>query len=119
MGELSGIDDYQHCIPNYDYGAQTIYAMYDEMIWLKTEINPNGVNENLVTRTFDIQYRRGTHNKVVSSFYSYSVNHFDEVINKFSSFIRGNKIDGLDETTINMMPHGIHPDQVIRCKITD
>ncbi|PIP53999.1 MAG: hypothetical protein COX07_07685 [Bacteroidetes bacterium CG23_combo_of_CG06-09_8_20_14_all_32_9] len=94
-GELDGIEDYKYCVPIDDlYGAETVYAIYSEniaeMIWLQTSINPNGVNENLIARTFDIKYQKRIKGEVVERFYDYSIDS-DEVIKKFEGFLQKKK----------------------------
>lgn len=92
-GELDGIVDLKYCIDiGVLPGAETVYCMHSlgnicEMIWLSTEINPFGVNENLIARTFTIQYQKKLKGQVVDKFYGYSKNSYDEVIEKFELFL--------------------------------
>src|ERR1022692_2630435 len=70
-GESEGIENYQRCIPFDLYGAQTIYIIPDEdntMIWISTEIYPNGIIE----RTFTIDYTKIVKEESVGKFYNYS-----------------------------------------------
>lgn len=74
------------------YGAQTIYSSIvencTEMIWLKTNINPNGHNDGSIARTFNIQYNKEKGGKQVSKFYGYSLT-INEINNKFDIFLNG------------------------------
>lgn len=97
-GELDGIDEFIYCVDKGVLpGAQTVYFMHyqeniREMIWLSTEINPNGVGENLIARTFTIKYEKKVKGQLVDKFYDYSINSFDEVIEKFELLLSSDEI---------------------------
>jgi len=90
-GELYGIDDFIYCVPvTGSPEARTVYAMgsngISEMIWLVTEINPNGITENLFARTFSIKYQKKTKEKLVDNFFDFALDP-SEIIGRFEMFL--------------------------------
>lgn len=92
-GELDGIEDYKYCVDKGVLpGAETVYSMHyqgniHEMIWLSTEINPNGIGDNLIARTFSLMYQKKVKGQLVAKFYDSTINSFDEVIEKLELFL--------------------------------
>lgn len=75
-GETDGFENYQNYIcDDLLHNAENIYTMNNdsifEMIWINTEINPNGVNDNLIARTFTIMYKKKVKEQLVKKFYDY------------------------------------------------
>lgn len=102
-GELDVIDDFKYCVDKGVLpGAETVYFLHSqenirEMIWISTEINPNGVGENLIARTFTIKYEKKVKGQLLSRFYNYSINSFNEVIEKFELFLSSDEIKIVEE----------------------
>lgn len=95
FGELNGIEDYKYCVHSDILAeAETVYAMRsdgkNEMLWLSTGINPNGVTENLIARIFIIKYQKRVKEQIVEKFYDYSTDS-NEVIKKFELFLQKRK----------------------------
>lgn len=92
-GEFDGMDEFIYCVERGVLpSAETVYFMYyqdniREMIWLNTEINPNGVGGNLIARTFTINYEKKVKGQLLSRFYKYSIISYSDVIEKFELFL--------------------------------
>lgn len=101
-GELDGIDEFIYCVDKGVLpGAETVYFMHyqeniREMIWISTEINPNGVGENLIARTFTINYEKKVKGQLLSRFYKYSIISYSDVIEKFELFLSSDEIKIVD-----------------------
>lgn len=97
-GELDGIDDFKYCVDKGVLpGAETVYFMHyqeniREMISISTEINPNGVGENLIARSYTINYEKKVKGKLLSGFYKHSTISYSDVIEKFELFLSSEEI---------------------------
>ena len=95
LGELDGMEDYRYCV--YDdllLRAETVYIMHNNMesimIWLETGINPNGISDNIIARTFDIKYQKRIKEQILEKFFDYSTDS-NEVIREFERFLQKKK----------------------------
>lgn len=92
---LNNMIELHYCLPCFiGYGAETVYynaAKSDntkELIWISTEINPNGINQNHFGRIYIIKYQQYSEYKILKRFYDFSISKYHDVLEKFDSFIK-------------------------------
>jgi len=95
--EVDNLVDLKYCTESIlGYGSETVYIAktklnpVKQLLWIETKINPNGISEGRIGRTYTIRFEPD--NEKVKKFYNYSIDNFEEVTLKFEEYLQNNKI---------------------------